>query len=485
MLQIDSVSKLYKGGDKALDNISFSVEQGEFISVIGKSGAGKTTLFRLLNGMIKPTAGRIIINNQDFTKLKGRKKRDIQKTIGTIYQDFCLVDTITCLDNVLNGALADRNAFQALLGIFTKEQKEYARKQLEAVGLSEKMYSYAGKLSGGQKQRVAIARALVNEPEILMLDEPLGALDLKMRKEMQIELKNMHDQLGITFIYVTHDQEEALTMSDKIVVLSEGKIQQIGTPEDIYNEPKNAFVADFIGESNIFKGIMTGHMKVRFCGGEFVGMDDVPEGTLVDVVIRPEDVIITKPEDGTVVGEVTSVIFKGMHYEVAVESGKYEMIIRTTRCYHVGDTVGMQLEPDGIHVMIAEDHTTSFVTTINGDYTLDFNGKIISCDLTQVIPKTKMSDGVLVDENGENVDVSKFSVVVSIQPDDIEMSDDVTAGLVSGKIINLIYKGDHYSYVIRTEYGHDLIVDDEYLWNMDDQVGLIMPEEKMKFQLKK
>jgi spermidine/putrescine transport system ATP-binding protein len=174
-----------------------------------------------------------------------------------------------------------------------------------------------------------------------------------------------------------------------------------------------------------------------------------------------------------------------MHYEVAVESGKYEMIIRTTRCYHVGDTVGMQLEPDGIHVMIAEDHTTSFVTTINGDYTLDFNGKIISCDLTQVIPKTKMSDGVLVDENGENVDVSKFRVVVSIQPDDIEMSDDVTAGLVSGKIINLIYKGDHYSYVIRTEYGHDLIVDDEYLWNMDDHVGLIMPEEKMKFQLKK
>ena len=195
---------------------------------------------------------------------------------------------------------------------------------------------------------------------------------------------------------------------------------------------------------------------------------------------------VNVPETAKVlVGEVTSVIFKGMHYEVAVESGKYEMIIRTTRCYHVGDTVGMQLEPDGIHVMLAEDHTTSFVTTINGDYTLDFNGKIISCDLTQVIPKTKMSDGVLVDENGENVDVSKFRVVVSIQPDDIEMSDDVTAGLVSGKIINLIYKGDHYSYVIRTEYGHDLIVDDEYLWNMDDHVGLIMPEEKMKFQLKK
>ena len=340
-------------------------------------------------------------------------------------------------------------------------------------------------LSGGQQQRIAIARALVNEPEILMLDEPLGALDLKMRKEMQLELKNMHDQLGITFIYVTHDQEEALTMSDKIVVLSEGKIQQIGTPEDIYNEPKNAFVADFIGESNIFKGIMTGHMKVRFCGGEFIGMDDVAEGTLVDVVVRPEDVIITKPEDGVVEGEVVSVIFKGMHYEVTVESGKYEMVIRTTKCYSVGERIGMKLEPDGIHIMLAEDHTTSFVTNINSDYTLDFNGKVINCDLTKVIPKSSMKDNVLVDENNEAVDTDKLKVMVSIQPYDIRMSDNVDEGLVSGHIINLIYKGDHYSYVIRTEYGHDLIVDDEYLWNMDDAVGLIMPEDKMKFQLKK
>ena len=230
----------------------------------------------------------------------------------------------------------------------------------------------------------------------------------------------MHDELGITFIYVTHDQEEALTMSDKIVVLSEGKIQQIGTPEDIYNEPQNAFVADFIGESNIFKGIMTGNMKVRFCGGEFMGMDDIPDGTLVDVVVRPEDVIITKPENGTVTGEVTSVIFKGMHYEVTVESGKYEMVIRTTRCYAVGDKVGMQLEPDGIHVMVAEDHTTSFVTSINADYTLDFNGKVINCDLTKVIPKSSMSGGILIDENKESIDISKLKIVVSIQPYDIK-----------------------------------------------------------------
>ena len=228
MLQIDSVSKLYKGGDKALDNISFSVEQGEFISVIGKSGAGKTTLFRLLNGMIKPTAGRIIINNQDFTKLKGRKKRDIQKTIGTIYQDFCLLDTITCLDNVLNGALADRNAFQALFGIFTKEQKEYARKQLKAVGLSEKMYSYAGKLSGGQKQRVAIARALASDPQILLSDESTSALDPKTTKAILELLKKVNKELGITIVVITHEMQVIKDICDRVAVMKGGVVVESG-----------------------------------------------------------------------------------------------------------------------------------------------------------------------------------------------------------------------------------------------------------------
>ena len=473
IIELKHISKVYDdNGFKAVDDFNLEVKRGEFVTFLGPSGCGKTTTLRMIAGFELPSGGEILLNGEDISRLPANKR-----PINTVFQRYALFPHMNIYENI---------AFGLKLKKLPKDEiKKKVKRVLSIVDLEGFETRKISTLSGGQQQRIAIARALVNEPEILMLDEPLGALDLKMRKEMQLELKSMHDRLGITFIYVTHDQEEALTMSDKIVVLSEGKIQQIGTPEDIYNEPKNAFVADFIGESNIFKGIMTGHMKVRFCGGEFIGMDDVAEGTLVDVVVRPEDVILTNSEEGTVIGEVTSVIFKGMHYEVAVESGKYEMIIRTTRCYHVGDTVGMQLEPDGIHVMLAEDHTTSFVTTINGDYTLDFNGKIISCDLTQVIPKTKMSDGVLVDENGENVDVSKFRVVVSIQPDDIEMSDDVTAGLVSGKIINLIYKGDHYSYVIRTEYGHDLIVDDEYLWNMDDQVGLIMPEEKMKFQLKK
>ena len=205
-------------------------------------------------------------------------------------------------------------------------------------------------LSGGQQQRIAIARALVNEPQILLLDEPLGALDLKMRKEMQLELKSMHERLGITFIYVTHDQEEALTMSDKIVVMSEGRMQQIGTPEDIYNEPKNAFVADFIGESNIFTGIMTDKLKVRFCGAEFACVDDVEHGRLVEVVVRPEDVEITTPENGAITGTVTSVVFKGVHYEITVESGKNEIVIQSTKTAAVGSQVGLNahafLRPD-------------------------------------------------------------------------------------------------------------------------------------------
>ena len=473
IIELRHISKVYSdNGFKAVDDFNFEVKRGEFVTFLGPSGCGKTTTLRMIAGFEMPTSGEILLNGEDISQLPANKR-----PINTVFQRYALFPHMNIYDNI---------AFGLKLKKLPKEEiRKKVKRVLDIVDLEGFENRKISTLSGGQQQRIAIARALVNEPEILMLDEPLGALDLKMRQEMQIELKHMHDELGITFIYVTHDQEEALTMSDKIVVLSEGRIQQIGTPEDIYNEPQNAFVADFIGESNIFKGIMTGHMKVRFCGGEFIGMDDVPEGTLVDVVVRPEDVIITKPEDGIIEGEVVSVIFKGMHYEVTVESGKYEMVIRTTKCYSVGERIGMKLEPDGIHIMLAEDHTTSFVTNINSDYTLDFNGKVINCDLTKVIPKSSMKNNVLVDENNEAIDTAKLKVMVSIQPYDIRMSDNVEEGLVSGHIINLIYKGDHYSYVIRTEYGHDLIVDDEYLWNMDDAVGLVMLEDKMKFQLKK
>ena len=471
LIDLVGITKSY--GDKViLDDMNLFMNENRFLTLLGPSGCGKTTTLRIIGGFETPDKGKVIFDGKDITSMPPN-----ERNLNTVFQKYALFTHMNIEENIAFG-LKIKNKSKS----YIKDKIKYALKLVNLDGFEKRM---PDSLSGGQQQRIAIARAIVNEPKVLLLDEPLGALDLKMRQDMQYELIRLKNELGITFIYVTHDQEEALTMSDTIVVMNQGYIQQIGTPEDIYNEPQNAFVADFIGESNIFKGIMTGHMKVRFCGGEFIGMDDVPEGTLVDVVVRPEDVIITKPEDGIIEGEVVSVIFKGMHYEVTVESGKYEMVIRTTKCYSVGERIGMKLEPDGIHIMLAEDHTTSFVTNINSDYTLDFNGKVINCDLTKVIPKSSMKDNVLVDENNEAVDTDKLKVMVSIQPYDIRMSDNVDEGLVSGHIINLIYKGDHYSYVIRTEYGHDLIVDDEYLWNMDDAVGLVMPEDKMKFQLKK
>ena len=298
IIELRHISKVYSdNGFKAVDDFNLEVKRGEFVTFLGPSGCGKTTTLRMIAGFEMPTSGEILLNGEDISQLPANKR-----PINTVFQRYALFPHMNIYDNI---------AFGLKLKKLPKEEiRKKVKRVLDIVDLEGFENRKISTLSGGQQQRIAIARALVNEPEILMLDEPLGALDLKMRQEMQIELKHMHDELGITFIYVTHDQEEALTMSDKIVVLSEGRIQQIGTPEDIYNEPQNAFVADFIGESNIFKGIMTGHMKVRFCGGEFIGMDDVPEGTLVDVVVRPEDVIITKPEDGIIEGEVVSVIFK-------------------------------------------------------------------------------------------------------------------------------------------------------------------------------
>ncbi len=456
----------------AVKDFNLEVKKGEFVTFLGPSGCGKTTTLRMIAGFDMPTEGQILLNGKDIAHLPPNKR-----PINTVFQRYALFPHMNIYDNIAFGLKIKKMS--------KSEISRKVKKVLEMVDLEGFENRKVSTLSGGQQQRIAIARALVNEPEILLLDEPLGALDLKMRKEMQIELKNMHDKLGITFIYVTHDQEEALTMSDKIVVMSEGKIQQIGTPEDIYNEPINAFVADFIGESNIFKGIMTGKMKVRFCGGEFECVDDVAEGTLVDVVVRPEDVIITTPEKGTVTGVVTSVIFKGIHYEINVESGKNEMVIQSTKSAKVGDEVGMCLDPDGIHIMIAEDHTTRFKVNVGSDYKLTFNDTQFNADLSKLILGSKIEDGVLKNFAGEEIDISRIRVIASIQPGDIELSDNIDEGLVSGRIINLIYKGDHYSYVVRTEEGYDLIVDDEDLWNMDDQVGLILPEDKLKFTVKR
>jgi spermidine/putrescine transport system ATP-binding protein len=425
----------------------------------------------MIAGFDLPTSGEILLNGKPITDLPPYKR-----PINTVFQRYALFPHMNIFDNIAYGLRQKKTP---------KDQiSRKVKKVLSLVDLEGFEGRRVSTLSGGQQQRIAIARALVNEPgDPSFYDEPLTRRpDLKMRQEMQYELKDMHDKLGITFIYVTHDQEEALTMSDKIVVMSEGKIQQVGTPEDIYNEPENVFVADFIGESNIFNGIMTGKLRARFGGGEFICVDDVPEGTHITAVVRPEDIEITSPSDGIITGVVTNVIFKGMHYEVTVQAGRNEFMIRTVKSATVDTRVGLRIEPDGIHIMQAEDHVNMFFADINRNFRLEYNNHEIATSVTKIIRGSRrLENGSLVDANGDIVDVARTRILVSIRPEDIEMTDEQDVGLVQGMISNLIYQGDHYSYVIHTDLEQDFVVYDEDLWNMGDSVSLKMPIEKMTF----
>ena len=460
-------------GEKVLDGLSLDIHDKEFVTFLGPSGCGKTTTLRVIAGFITPKSGNVFFDGEDIADLPPYKRQ-----VNTVFQKYALFPHLNVFENV---------AFALRLKKLPEEEiKSKVLRMLEIVGLKGYERRNTNQLSGGQQQRVAIARSLINQPRVLLLDEPLGALDLKLRKQMQLELKRLQRELNITFIYVTHDQEEALTMSDKIVVMNNGKIQQIGTPEDIYNEPINVFVADFIGESNIFNGIMTGKMKARFCGTEWTCVDDVPEGTHITAVVRPEDVILTKPGEGGLDGVVTSVIFKGIHYEIAVESGKNEIVIQTVNSANVGDRVGMHVDPDNIHIMLAEENTNVFTVDINKNYRPEFNGTVLETSLTKIIKGSRRNeDGALLDASGSVIDPARIHVRGSIQPSDIVMTDNVDEGLVQGNITNLIYEGDHYRYVVHTDLGQDFVVSDEYLWNMGDMVGLIMPVEKMSFEVRR
>lgn len=473
IIELKHVTKKFDdNGYVAVNDFNLEVRRGEFVTFLGPSGCGKTTTLRMIAGFDIPSSGEILLNNKSITDLP-----PYERPINTVFQRYALFPHMNIYDNIAFGLKQKKVPKNQI----TRKVKH----MLSLVDLEGFEERSVATLSGGQQQRIAIARALVNEPEILLLDEPLGALDLKMRQEMQIELKAMHERLGITFIYVTHDQEEALTMSDKIVVMSEGQIQQVGTPEDVYNEPKNAFVADFIGESNIFSGIMSGKLKVRFCGGEFDCLDDIEQGTHITAVVRPEDVQLTTPEQGTVKGVVTSVIFKGVHYEITIQAGKNEIVARSTKAAKVGERVGFTLDPDGIHVMIAEDHTNTFLVDINKDYRLEYNGQLLHASMTKLIRGgRRLEDGTIVDANGDEIDLSRTKVQAAIQPGDIEMTDKEEDGLIQGNISNLIYQGSHYLYIIHTDLEQDFAVYDEDLWNMGDRVGLIMPAEKMTFTLK-
>ena len=471
LIDLIGISKSY--GDKViLDDLNLYLNENRFLTILGPSGCGKTTTLRILGGFETPDKGKVIFEGKDITMLPPNERQ-----VNTVFQKYALFTHMNIEENIAFG-LKIKNKSKS----YIRDKVKYALKLVNLDGYEKRM---PDSLSGGQQQRIAIARAIVNEPEILLLDEPLGALDLKMRKEMQLELMAMHKELGITFIYVTHDQEEALTMSDKVVVMSDGKIQQIGTPEEIYNEPHTVFVADFIGESNIYTGHMCGIREVDFCGAKFACLDDLPVGAKVDVIVRPEDVIMTAPEDGTITGVVQSVIFKGMHYEIIVESGDNEVVIQSTRSAKEGDTIGMCLEPDGIHVILADTNQNIFEGELTKHYTVEFAGGEYACDVTQLYAGSSINgDGVLVDAEGQEIETAGVKVKVKVPVESIDMSDDTENGDgVCGHIISLIYKGDHYHYVVRTKDDYDFHLHDEYLWNENDYVRLIIPKESIEMSL--
>ena len=338
IVEIKNISKSFDG-EVVLDNINLDIYDNEFITLLGPSGCGKTTLLRIIGGFETPDTGDVIFMGENINDLPPHKRN-----VNTVFQRYALFPHLNVFENV---------AFSLREKKVPKDEiKRAVTEMLSLVALKGFEKRSVTSLSGGQQQRVAIARALVNQPKVLLLDEPLSALDLKLRKDMQVELKNIQKATGITFVFVTHDQEEALSMSDTVVVMTEGHIQQIGTPVDIYNEPQNAFVADFIGESNILDGVMLEDYKVRFAGQTFQCLDkDFGAREAVDVVVRPEDVDIVPEEKGMLRGVVTSVTFLGVHYEIIVDIGGFKWMIQTRDSNDVDDHIGLFIEPDAIHVM--------------------------------------------------------------------------------------------------------------------------------------
>ena len=350
LIHLQGICKSFDG-ETVLDNIDLNIHDKEFITLLGPSGCGKTTTLRIIGGFETPDSGEVFFDGKKINDLPPYKRQ-----VNTVFQRYALFPHLNVFENIAFGLRVKK--------MRDEEIQKKVKEMLAPVNLKGFQRRNVNTLSGGQQQRVAIARALINNPKVLLLDEPLAALDLKLRKDMQNELKNIQQKTGITFIYVTHDQEEALSMSDTVVVMAEGQIQQIGTPTDIYNEPINAFVADFIGESNILDGVMIDDYKAKFSGHIFNCVDfGFDKNQSVDIVVRPEDVDVVAPEKGMLTGRVTSVTFKGVHYEIIVDIGGFKWMIQSTDYVAVDDIIGLSIDPDAIHVMEKSKYSDMF-----GDY---------------------------------------------------------------------------------------------------------------------
>ena len=450
IIEINHISKSF--GDKCiLNDISLFVKRGEFLTLLGPSGCGKTTLLRIIAGFGSADSGTVLINGEDITNVPPH-----ERPVNTVFQRYALFPHLDVYENIAFGLKLQK--------VPEDEIDRRVRKALRMVSMTDYEDRDVDSLSGGQQQRVAIARAIVNQPKVLLLDEPLSALDLKMRKDMQIELKEMHKQLGITFVYVTHDQEEALTLSDTIVVMDDGNIRQIGSPTDIYNEPQNAFVADFIGESNILNGKMVKDKLVEFVGHQFECVDEgFGENVDVDVVVRPEDIyIMNRLEGAQLTAKVKSCTFKGVHYEMFVDTDKgYELMIQDYNAFEPESEVGLIIRPADIQVMHKERTLNTFEGELVSENKVKFLGEEWEC-----LPQEGL-------EAGDKVKVEvKFSSV--------DLIDHPEEGTLSGEVHFLLYKGDHYHLSVRTEYRDYIWLDTNDIWDKGDLVGINIAPEDIK-----
>jgi len=539
IIELRNVTKVFDG-TTVIDKMNLQIKKGEFVTILGPSGCGKSTTLRMIAGFETPTSGDILLNGHDITPVPPYKR-----PINTVFQHYALFPNLDVYDNVAFGLknkkvpipvknkdgspvlkidmaqvryyksqikrirkdkIMDEKAKEERLAFLDGRLKEAATKPvpfykfrhltdkeiddkvvkaLSIVDLDELEDRDISTLSGGQQQRVAIARAIICEPEILLLDEPLGALDLKMRKDMQLELKDMHKRLGITFMYVTHDQEEALTMSDTIIVMNDGVIQQIGTPEKIYNEPANAFVADFIGSSNIFNGVMVGPKKVKFLGQVWDCLDDYPLNERVDAVVRPEDIHYSDvPKDGYIAGRITQKVFKGIHYQYTIMVGHNEVTAQSIKSFDEKNPIYIQIRPDGIHLMEKLDESNTFSDAYIGkDRCVYIDDKPYEANLAQLVPgSTCDSDGIvhLVDKK---YDFKDAEVIATLPLNAISLSDDTSEADDAGTVINSVWKGDHYVILVRTETQEDFFVSTPYTFNPEDVVGLKIDRSKIQLKL--
>ena len=466
IIEVKNVTKVFDD-TTVIDELNLSIRRGQFVTLLGPSGCGKTTLLRMIAGFVAPTSGNIYIEGQDVTTIPPYKR-----PVNTVFQKYALFPHLNVFKNVAFGlklkkvscGVKENSKGEKIEQFrkFTKEEIEQkVNRALRLVGLEDYGHRDVNSLSGGQQQRVAIARAIVCEPKVLLLDEPLGALDLKMRKEMQIELTKMHKELGITFIYVTHDQEEALTMSNVVVVLNDGLIQQIGTPKQVYDEPANAFVADFIGESNIISGTMIKDFSVKFLDTVFACEDKgFTKNEKVDLVVRPEDIEVLPADSelGQLTGTVLSSVFKGTWYEMEIEANGYEFTVQSTAGVKAGQSVKLLIKPNGIHIMKKLRTINEFVGEVSGENMVDF------CGGSFEVPTTL--------EKGT-------PVKVFVPFDAVELTDDEEDGEIGANVTHALYKGSYYQVQIYTDTDEDFYIDTTDEWDIDDRVGIKIDKSKI------